>query len=94
MIGNFIYYVGWYGNSPIGLLELKSEYSHKKIFIFGNEKGSPISTSVENKFFIPDHTLLKNILIEYQNYRGESVVNIPNFTRNMNFIIKFMAELF
>ena len=34
MIGNFIYYVGWYGNSPIGLLELKSEYSHKKIFIF------------------------------------------------------------
>ena len=34
MIGNFTYYVGWYGNSPIGNSELGSEYSYKKIFIF------------------------------------------------------------
>jgi len=34
MIGNFIYYTGWYGNSPIGNSKLGSEYFHKKIFIF------------------------------------------------------------
>ena len=34
MVGNFIYYTGWYGNSPIGYYILGPEFSHKKIFIF------------------------------------------------------------